>query len=101
MGLVLTRRPGETIHIGDDMILTVNYVDGEKVDFSVRTPSEKRDMHARARQMFHLSPQVCVSAVEVRGRQTRFLIQAPLEIHIVRGELLGRDQRTRKRARRR
>jgi carbon storage regulator len=36
--LILTRRPGETIHIGDEITLTVIEVKGHIVRFGIRAP---------------------------------------------------------------
>jgi carbon storage regulator len=40
--LVLTRLPGQRIHIGDDIVLTVVRVDGGKVRLGIEAPSSMR-----------------------------------------------------------
>lgn len=36
--LVITRRPGETIHVGDDVTVTITEVHGKKVRVGVQAP---------------------------------------------------------------
>lgn len=38
--LILTRRPGETIHIGDDITVTVLAVKGQQVRYGIAAPKE-------------------------------------------------------------
>ena len=40
MALVLTRRPGETLCIGDDITVTVVEVNGKQVKISIEAPRE-------------------------------------------------------------
>lgn len=51
--LVLTRKVGERIHIGDDVVLTV---------------------------------------VSIKGNQVRLGVQAPVDVKVMRAELLARDR---------
>lgn len=38
--LVVTRRPGETIHVGPDVTITITEVHGQKVRVGVQAPRE-------------------------------------------------------------
>lgn len=38
--LVITRRPGETIHVGEDVVITITEVHGKKVRVGVQAPRE-------------------------------------------------------------
>jgi carbon storage regulator len=38
MGLVLSRKPGETINIGADITVTVLYVKGDQVKINIEAP---------------------------------------------------------------
>lgn len=39
--LVITRRPGETIHVGEDVVITITGVHGKKVRVGVTAPRDK------------------------------------------------------------
>lgn len=45
-GLCLTRRPGQTIQIGDSIQVTVSEVRGEQVRLKIRAPKEVRIMRS-------------------------------------------------------
>lgn len=36
--LILTRRPGESIHIGDDVVVRINSLDSNKVSVAIQAP---------------------------------------------------------------
>ena len=38
--LLLTRKPGEVIHIGDDIVVTVTRVDGYQVRIGIDAPDD-------------------------------------------------------------
>jgi carbon storage regulator len=38
--LVLMRRPGESIRIGDDVVITVTRVEGDRVSIGIQAPRE-------------------------------------------------------------
>lgn len=38
--LVLTRKAGETIRIGDDIVVTVTWVEGNKVSLGIAAPHD-------------------------------------------------------------
>jgi carbon storage regulator len=47
--LVLSRRPGEKVFIGDDVTLTVVQVDGNRVRLAIEAPSRARILRAELR----------------------------------------------------
>ena len=40
--LILTRKPGESIYIGDDIIITVSEIKGNQVRIGIKAPPQKR-----------------------------------------------------------
>lgn len=40
--LILTRKPGESIYIGDDIIVTVSEIKGNQVRIGIKAPPQKR-----------------------------------------------------------
>ena len=40
--LILTRKPGESIYIGDDIIITVSEIKGNQVRIGIKAPAQKR-----------------------------------------------------------
>ena len=40
MGLILTRKPGESIDIGDDVVVTVLSIDRNRVHIGIEAPRE-------------------------------------------------------------
>jgi len=50
MSLVLTRRIGESINIGDDIVVTVREVNGGQVRIAIDAPQEVRIDRAEIRQ---------------------------------------------------
>jgi carbon storage regulator len=40
--LILTRKPGESIYIGDDIIVTVSEIKGNQVRIGIKAPAQKR-----------------------------------------------------------
>ncbi|MFL0806712.1 MAG: carbon storage regulator CsrA [Oceanobacter sp.] len=48
--LILTRRIGETIHIGDDVTVTVDGIRGRQVRLSIDAPQEVNVERAEVRQ---------------------------------------------------
>ncbi len=40
--LILTRKPGESIYIGDDIVVTVSEIKGNQVRIGIKAPAQKR-----------------------------------------------------------
>ena len=53
MMLILTRRPGETIRIGDDVSVTILAVNGKQIRIGISAPTEvkvlREELHDRTR----------------------------------------------------
>ena len=51
MGLSLTRKRGQSITIGDDITITIQKIDGNKVSVRIEAPADKRILRAELQPM--------------------------------------------------
>lgn len=58
--LVLTRRVGERIHIGDDVVISVNRIQGDKVRIGIEAPPHvvihREEVYRRAHSQDEVVP---------------------------------------------
>ena len=66
--LVLTRRPHQSIHIGDDIVVTVLEVKGDQIRIGINAP---RDVQVHREEVLQALTQANRSADEPPGRHAR------------------------------
>jgi len=102
--LVLTRKAGQSIMIGDDIEVSVTSVVGEKVHIEVgfRSPlgervrvgmQAPRTVPAKSSQSIMIGDDVEVSVLSVIGEKVRIGIQAPRTVPVYRREVYLEIQR--------
>lgn len=94
--LVLSRRPGETIVIGNDTSLTVDAVHGLDYTISLRSPGQsfKRKI-MRCGDSIRIADEIAVFLSGARNeRAVKIAVQAPRSIPVNRLELWRRKQDT-------
>ena len=88
--LVLTRSPGESIFIGDDIEITVLEIAGEAVrlgiSISPRDPARREEVWFPG-QPIPISKDIAVMVVENRHTKVRLGITAPSHVCIARKEI--------------
>lgn len=84
--LVISRRPGEALLIGDDITLVLCEVGNGKVTYEVLTDEGSSIVQRALLEPLHLQDRICVQALAVRGSWVRIGIDAPREVRIDREE---------------
>ena len=93
--LKITRLQGEGVWVGNYHLL-VKSLDDAFAEISIRSPNKPRKplrLYTKSSSPFYLSDDIFFQ-IELgwnRGRQINFGIEAPKEIHILRDELLTKD----------
>jgi carbon storage regulator len=91
--LALSRRIGEAIRIGDDLILEVLDIGRHTVMLELQRPDPDFDrpqwlvVDRRVGESFQATEGICVSVSDVNGSLVRLGIDAPSSVKIVRAEL--------------
>lgn len=98
MALILTRRPGESVKIGDNVVMTVREVHPKKVYMEIQRfkgPLVERADHVWMRLLestpendYSDGHQCKLTIAAISGRQVRLHFEADNSVKIVRTELL-------------
>ncbi|TAL63691.1 MAG: hypothetical protein EPN79_16180 [Burkholderiaceae bacterium] len=110
--LILSRRVGENIRIGDNTVLTVAYIGRDTVRLRVGSPLQLKLLSVHALtdipaiidpqrvilligndQALQIGADIRVQAVSVRGAQLQLGIAAPRHVQVHREEVFERIQR--------
>lgn len=66
--LILGRRPGESVTIGDDVVITVVSVSGNQVRLGITAPRQVRVLREEIYQAMQAENRAAANAPEVSGR---------------------------------
>jgi carbon storage regulator len=66
--LILSRRPGESIRIGDDVMITVISISGNQIRLGIRAPREIRVLREEIYHAMQEENRAAASAPEARRR---------------------------------
>lgn len=86
--LVLTRRPGEVIHVGDDTILMLLEIRGSSIKVGICKAGTEVTKILKNQEAYHLADEISFINAGTRGKQARLGFNAPREVAIVRGEIM-------------
>lgn len=89
--LILTRRIGESINIGDDILVTILGVKGNTVRIRTATP-ELLILTRKLGEDINISNDIIVTILSIKGMQVRLGITAPRSIQVHREEIYLRIQ---------
>ena len=84
--LLLARKVGETIHIGDDVLLSVKNIGRSRVTIELQIPLD---------EIISIGSDTNFRVTQIEEEQAKMGVVAPRRIRIMRGELLSRGQRNR------
>lgn len=88
--LVLTRKPGQSFHVGDHLIVTVAGLDADGATLRTVVTSGGVDLKLRSELVIHLSLQIgddiTIKLLDIEPGQARIGIDAPKGMPIHRGE---------------
>lgn len=84
--LVLSRRPGEALLIGDDIMLVLERVEPGKVTYEILADETCDRVTRELLEPLHLGDRICVQALAMRGCWVRIGIDAPREVRVDRAE---------------
>ncbi|MHC4443377.1 MAG: carbon storage regulator [Planctomycetota bacterium] len=85
--LVLTRNPGESVLIGNEIEITVNEVRGDEVCLEITAPNTTRPNRKetwRLNEPIPISDNISLMIAGIRGSKVRLGITAPSNVHIAR-----------------
>lgn len=89
MALVLTRRPGESVKIGDNVVMTVREVHPKKIYVVFEDGGGQHpNWVALYSSIEFIGSQTKVEVTGISGRQVRLAFDADKSVKIVRTELL-------------
>ena len=86
--LILTRKPGESVKIGDSLVLTIREVHPKKVYVSGGMPFAYWLRLGQEMETVTPDPKCKVTIAAISGRQVRLHFEADNSVKIVRTELL-------------
>ncbi len=89
--LVLTRRIGETIIIGDDIEVTISGIKGNLIRVQTATP-QLLILTRKVGESITIGQDIKVEVLSVKGMQVRLGIAAPRSIQVHREEIYLRIQ---------
>ena len=89
--LVLTRRIGETINIGDTIEVTVSGIKGNLIRVRTATP-ELLTLTRKVGDVIQIGKDISVTLLSVKGMQVRMGIDAPKTLSVHREEIYQRIQ---------
>lgn len=89
--LILTRRIGESIIIGDNISLTVSGIKGDLVRITSATPKLLL-VTKKVTQSITIGHDITVTILSIKGMQVRLGIDAPRSVSIHREEIYQRIQ---------
>jgi len=75
--LVLTRRPGESVMIGDDVVVTVLEVRGDVIRLGIRAPRDIQVHREEVYRELRLANQEAASPNEDAGRDLARMLNPP------------------------
>jgi carbon storage regulator len=87
--LVLTRRLGESIIIGDDITITVLNISKDQLDLGV---NNSESLTINLQETVSISDGITVTAVKIDKTQVKLGINAPDDVAINREEVYKKDQ---------
>ena len=100
MGLLLTRRPDESILIGDDIEMTLQHFDGKEALLYIHAPEKyggNRQWRGKVRDILKISKEISVTVADITmdtkqlelhgAAQVKFMIDAPRSVAVWRKEL--------------
>lgn len=89
MALILTRRPGESVKIGENVTMTVREVHPKKIYVVFEDGGKQEACWARLDERFeYFGSQARITVTAITGRQVRLAFEADRSVKIVRAELL-------------
>lgn len=88
MALILTRRPGESVKIGDKVIMTVREVHPKKIYVVFEESGEQISTWAVLYGSISGGGTTRIEVTGISGRQVRLAFDADKSVKIVRTELL-------------
>lgn len=70
--LILTRRPGESVLVGQDIIITVTQISGQQVRIGIEAPKEVKVLRAELKCEFEQRALCSTANVGVRAQKSIF-----------------------------
>lgn len=89
--LILTRRIGETINIGDNIEVTISGIKGNLIRIRTATP-ELLVVTRKVGETIRIGKDISVTPLSIKGMQVRLGIEAPKDISVHREEIYLRIQ---------
>jgi carbon storage regulator len=91
--LILSRYPGESIYIGDDLFVTLTKIGADEIELDLHNSAAiaKSSHRLKVNEKIEISPEIRITFIEVRdsekGQRARLGIEVPRDVPVYRKEV--------------